>query len=273
MCEVGNHWRGGGEHVYFIALYFFFQDLKAQRSVLKQKNGECPELVEEIEDKTRHKELLIQKIGKLKQEQAKNRECMLAHVLWCNLYAHVGVKQGVSNISVVGFSYFWFFPFLVIHSQNQANKSRLKNLNKIKDIFQEWLSLEIRKIQGKLLLVLSYCKWTIPYLFLAFNINTNMSITVFVNVCLCEGDRLQFVFRNINHRNPESAYTFLLRINQEGVYQSKSVVFNSIKISKQKGNIFICVNCIIAHKHILMKVSSLYSALWVCFIAFSEIKG
>lgn len=43
----------------------------------------------------------------------------------------------------------------VIHSQNKANKDRLKNLNKVKEIFREWLSLEIRKIQGKLFF--SFC--------------------------------------------------------------------------------------------------------------------
>ncbi|KAK1788568.1 hypothetical protein P4O66_002443 [Electrophorus voltai] len=69
---------------------------------------------------------------------------------------------------------------LVIDSQNKANKARLKNLNKMKEIFQERLSLEIRKIQG---------------------------------------EKLQFIFRNINHKNPESAYTFLLRISEDGVYQ------------------------------------------------------
>ncbi len=42
-----------------------------------------------------------------------------------------------------------FMHFIVIQSQNKANKDRLKKLNKCKDIFQKHLSLEIRKIQGK----------------------------------------------------------------------------------------------------------------------------
>ncbi|XP_072541195.1 kinetochore protein Spc25 [Salminus brasiliensis] len=126
----------------FETIQAYSEDLKAKHSVMKEKNAECPEISEEIEDKERHKELLIEKIEKLKQEQVKSRE--------------------------------------LLHSQNKANKDRLKNLNKTKDIFQERLSLEIRKIQG---------------------------------------EKLQFIFRNINHENPESAYTFLLRINEDGVYQ------------------------------------------------------
>lgn len=126
----------------FATIQAYTEDLKAKRSVMKEKNTECPEILEEIEDKERHKELLIQKMEKFKQEQAKNRE--------------------------------------LLHSQNKANKDRLKNLNKMKDIFQERLSLEIRKIQG---------------------------------------EKLQFIFRNISHEKPESAFTFLLRINEDGVYQ------------------------------------------------------
>ncbi|KAI4887082.1 hypothetical protein NFI96_013972 [Prochilodus magdalenae] len=130
------------DEVMFETIQSYVEDLKVNRSVMKEKNTERPEIVEEIDDKERHKALIMQKIEKLKQEQAKNRE--------------------------------------LIHFQNKANKDRLKNLNKVKEIFQERLSLEIRKIQG---------------------------------------EKLQFIFRNINHKNPESAYTFLLRINEEGVYQ------------------------------------------------------
>ncbi|KAL7865563.1 hypothetical protein SRHO_G00108100 [Serrasalmus rhombeus] len=126
----------------FETIEAYMEDLKVKSSVMKEKHTERPEIVEEIEDKERHKEFIMQKIEKLKLDQAKSRE--------------------------------------LIHLQNKANKDRLKNLNKIKEIFQERLSLEIRKIQG---------------------------------------EKLQFIFRNINHKNPESAYTFLLRINEEGVYQ------------------------------------------------------
>ncbi|MCJ8732663.1 hypothetical protein PDJAM_G00213910 [Pangasius djambal] len=129
----------------FETIQAYTEELKRQNSVMRERNGERPEILGSIQDKGSHKELLIQKIEKLKQEQAKNRE--------------------------------------LIHSQNKANKDRLKNLNKIREIFQERLSLEIRKIQG---------------------------------------EKLQFIFRNINHKNPQSAYTFLLRINEDGVYQIAS---------------------------------------------------
>lgn len=68
----------------------------------------------------------------------------------------------------------------LIVSQNKANKARLKNLNKAKLVFQESLGLEIRKIHG---------------------------------------EKLQFIFRNINQKDPETAYTFVLRISEEGSYE------------------------------------------------------
>lgn len=53
---------------------------------------------------------------------------------------------------------FVLYIFIVIQSQNKANKDRLKKLNKCKDVFQKHLSLEIRKIQGKVF-VLNYSVW------------------------------------------------------------------------------------------------------------------
>ncbi|KAK7154581.1 hypothetical protein R3I94_007794 [Phoxinus phoxinus] len=67
----------------------------------------------------------------------------------------------------------------LIQSQNKANKDRLKKLNKCKDVFQKHLSLEIRKIQG---------------------------------------EKLQFVFRNISRKDPDMVHTFLLQLDAEGVY-------------------------------------------------------
>ncbi|XP_027020252.2 kinetochore protein Spc25 [Tachysurus fulvidraco] len=126
----------------FETIQGYTEELKHLNSNMRQRNDERPEVLGSIQDKESYKEHLIQKIEKLKQEQAKNRE--------------------------------------LIHAQNKANKDRLKNLNKLKEIFQEWLSLEIRKIQG---------------------------------------EKLQFIFRNINHKNPQNAFTFLLRINENGEYQ------------------------------------------------------
>ncbi|XP_076859060.1 kinetochore protein Spc25 [Brachyhypopomus gauderio] len=126
----------------FETIQAYMEDLKLKRTTIKEMLAEVPEIEEDIGDKQNNKEYLLKKIEKLRLEQAKGRE--------------------------------------LVDLQNKANKARLKNLNKIKEIFQERLSLEIRKIQG---------------------------------------EKLQFIFRNINHKNPESAYTFLLRINEHGVYQ------------------------------------------------------
>lgn len=43
--------------------------------------------------------------------------------------------------------------FLVIESQNKANKDRLRNLQKARNVFQDHLGLEIRTILGKSQLV------------------------------------------------------------------------------------------------------------------------
>lgn len=75
----------------------------------------------------------------------------------------------------------------LIESQNKANKNRLKNLQKCRLMFQEHLALEIRTILGKTELV--------------------------------RGEKLQFVFRNINPTDLESAYIVTMGINAEGSYQ------------------------------------------------------
>lgn len=50
-------------------------DLKERTAVLKEKKTEHIEVQSEIEDKEHHKELLIQRIEKLKKDHVKNREC------------------------------------------------------------------------------------------------------------------------------------------------------------------------------------------------------
>ncbi|KAK1166103.1 kinetochore protein Spc25-like [Acipenser oxyrinchus oxyrinchus] len=66
-------------------------------------------------------------------------------------------------------------------AQNKANKDRLKTLQKSAETFEIRLRLEIRKPQGK-------------------------------------PEQLQFVFRNINHKDLECPYTFILWLNAEGEY-------------------------------------------------------
>ncbi|XP_041120704.1 kinetochore protein Spc25 [Polyodon spathula] len=64
-------------------------------------------------------------------------------------------------------------------AQNKANKDRLKMLQKSAETFESRLRLEIRKPQA---------------------------------------EQLQFVFRNINHKDLECPYTFTLWLNAEGEY-------------------------------------------------------
>ncbi|XP_034549521.1 kinetochore protein Spc25 [Notolabrus celidotus] len=75
----------------------------------------------------------------------------------------------------------------LIKSQNKANKDRLKNLGKARLVFQEHLGLEIRTILGKTQLV--------------------------------KGEKLQFVFRNINPSDLDSAYVVTMGIKADGSYQ------------------------------------------------------
>ncbi|KAM8856553.1 kinetochore protein Spc25 isoform 2-T3 [Spinachia spinachia] len=75
----------------------------------------------------------------------------------------------------------------LIESQNKANKNRLKNLQKARVVFQDHLGMEIRTIHGK----------------------TQLS----------KGEKLQFVFRNINPSDQDSAYVVTLGINQDGSYE------------------------------------------------------
>ncbi|XP_061731755.1 kinetochore protein Spc25-like [Nerophis ophidion] len=72
-------------------------------------------------------------------------------------------------------------------SQFKANKDRLKNLQKYRTAFQENLGMEIRKIRGT-----------------AQHVN---------------GEKLQFVFRNINPTDLNSAYVVTLGIREDRVYQ------------------------------------------------------
>lgn len=75
----------------------------------------------------------------------------------------------------------------LIESQNKANKDRLRNLGKARLVFQEHLGMEIRTISGKTQLV--------------------------------KGEKLQFVFRNINPSDQDSAYVVTMGISAEGSYQ------------------------------------------------------
>ncbi|KAL6100782.1 spc25 [Pungitius sinensis] len=75
----------------------------------------------------------------------------------------------------------------LIESQNKANKNRLKNLQKARVVFQDHLGMEIRTIQGK----------------------TQLS----------KGEKLQFVFRNINPSDQDSAYVVTMGIKEDGSYQ------------------------------------------------------
>lgn len=65
-------------------------------------------------------------------------------------------------------------------SQHKANKDRLKNLNKAKRVFEDRLGLEIRKIYG---------------------------------------EKLQFIFQNIDPVNQDRVFTFIMGIKDNGSYQ------------------------------------------------------
>ncbi|XP_055966208.1 kinetochore protein Spc25 [Sorex fumeus] len=67
-----------------------------------------------------------------------------------------------------------------ISNANKANEERLKRLQKSADLYKDRLGLEIRKISG---------------------------------------DKLQFIFTNIDPKHPESPFMFSLRLNEERDYE------------------------------------------------------
>uniref|UniRef100_A0A8C1FT21 Kinetochore protein SPC25 n=2 Tax=Cyprinus carpio TaxID=7962 RepID=A0A8C1FT21_CYPCA len=146
----------------FDMIQSYKEDLKEKTSLQKEKSAEHLEVVSEIEDKEHHKALLFQRIEKLKKDQAKNRE--------------------------------------LIQSQNKANKDRLKKLNKCKDIFQKHLSLEIRKIQGKVFV---------------FNFNTQGIIQIQIISCDPPLEKMAHLERRLQETNNFSA--FLANIRREFV--------------------------------------------------------
>ncbi|KAJ4933145.1 hypothetical protein JOQ06_029980 [Pogonophryne albipinna] len=75
----------------------------------------------------------------------------------------------------------------LILSQHKTNKDRLKYLKKARGVFQDHLAMEIRTISGKTQVV--------------------------------KGEKLQFIFRNINPSDLNSAYIVTLGLNQDGSYQ------------------------------------------------------
>ncbi|KAK2526006.1 Spc25 [Columba guinea] len=71
----------------------------------------------------------------------------------------------------------------IISSKNKANKERVERLCKSKVLFEERLGLEIRKIHN---------------------------------------EQLQFIFRHIDHKDPDKPFMFTLSINEKGDYEVTS---------------------------------------------------
>ncbi|XP_025949774.2 kinetochore protein Spc25 isoform X2 [Dromaius novaehollandiae] len=71
----------------------------------------------------------------------------------------------------------------IISSKNKATKERVERLCKSKALFEERLGLEIRRIHN---------------------------------------EQLQFIFRHIDHKDPEKPYMFTLSINEQGDYEVTS---------------------------------------------------
>ncbi|XP_021434755.1 kinetochore protein Spc25 isoform X2 [Oncorhynchus mykiss] len=129
------------DEIIFETIDSYKTDLENKNASLVEKRNAIAKRLSEVEGKNEQKSKIIEKIEMVRVEQAKKKK--------------------------------------LIVSQNKANKDRLKNLNKAKQVFQGRLGLEIRKIHEK----------------------------------------LQFIFRDINPRDSECVYTFMLRISEGGLYQ------------------------------------------------------
>lgn len=126
----------------FETIQTYKRGLEQKNMAMKEKKNAISTMMTEIQQKEVQKDDIIEKTQRLREEQVKRRDLIL--------------------------------------SQNKANKDRLKNLNKAKQVFQDRLGLEIRKISG---------------------------------------EKLQFIFRNINPADPDTAYTFTMGIKEDGTYQ------------------------------------------------------
>ncbi|NXI52527.1 SPC25 protein, partial [Chloroceryle aenea] len=71
----------------------------------------------------------------------------------------------------------------MVSSKNNATKERVERLCKSKELFEERLGLEIRRIHN---------------------------------------EQLQFIFRHIDHKDPDKPYMFTLSINEQGDYEVTS---------------------------------------------------
>ncbi|XP_032879548.1 kinetochore protein Spc25 [Amblyraja radiata] len=67
-----------------------------------------------------------------------------------------------------------------ISTQKQENKAKLKELNTSAEMFKKRMGLEIRRVHG---------------------------------------EQLQFIFKNVNSKDPGQLFTFLLKFNEEGNYE------------------------------------------------------
>ncbi|XP_044073486.1 kinetochore protein Spc25 [Siniperca chuatsi] len=103
------------DEMLFETIQTFKRDLEQKNASLKEKQHAISDMISEIQQKEMQKDDIIQKIDKLKEEQAKRKE--------------------------------------LIESQNKANKDRLRNLQKARLVFQDHLGMEIRTILGKTQLV------------------------------------------------------------------------------------------------------------------------
>ncbi|XP_028292747.1 kinetochore protein Spc25 [Gouania willdenowi] len=137
------------DEVLFERMQTLKKDLQQQKVLLKDKQRIISQKLSELQETEMHKQDIMKKIEKLKEEQTKRRE--------------------------------------LIESQNKANKARLKNLQKARLVFQEHLGLEIRTILGK----------------------SEMA----------RGEKLQFIFRNINPADEDSVYIITMGLNEDRQYQ------------------------------------------------------
>lgn len=126
------------KHV-FTSTVCSFPDLKQKSALIKEKQHEISDVISEINQKETQKDKILAKIQKLREEQAKRQEGTFTF----------------GAISSIGLLHFYLvlspssFSFSVIQAQNKANKDRLRNLQKARNVFQKHLGLEIRTILGK----------------------------------------------------------------------------------------------------------------------------
>ncbi|XP_054237351.1 kinetochore protein Spc25 [Indicator indicator] len=138
--------------------------LKEEDLMINKINEYSNEILHQSQRISEHRELLAEIKSNLTQEKEKNK----------------GLTDSIQELKEECEK-----KKEIISSKNKAAMERMERLCKCKELFEERLGLEIRRIPN---------------------------------------EQLQFIFRHIDHKDPDKPYVFTLSINEQGDYEVTSCI-------------------------------------------------